>query len=234
MCVDPTSGDESASERSKPMVPTATVLAERLGPIRQALELPPAREFLTSAGFGGALALLAVLLLALLVVANSWRLAKRHREELEQRERHYEDARAERERAADLAVCEQRFKWVVETAGIEPAVSESATLGLGPELALELLSGLHRDAKRLDDETLVKAIGVYLNQFALVLAQQGGPLSHLRTERGDDIGDTSPTAASPRRAEPGPADAPPAQSATPESDVEAAASGTATGRRRRR
>jgi hypothetical protein len=216
------------------MDPTATVLAERSGLIRQALELPPAREFLTSAGFGGALALLAVLLLALVVVANGWRAAKRHRETLEQRERHYEDARAEKERAADLAVCEQRFKWVVETAGLEPAVSESATLGLGPELALEMLSGLHRDAKRLEDETLVKAIGVYLNQFALVLAQQGGPLSHLRTERTGDNGDTSRTAASRRRAEPEPADTPTEQSSIPESDVEAAASGSATGRRRRR
>ncbi|WP_343709017.1 hypothetical protein [Mycobacterium sp.] len=106
--------------------------------------------------------------------------------------------------------------------------------GLGPELALEMLSGLHRDAKRLADETLVNAIGVYLSQFARVLAQQGGPLSHLPTERGGDSGDTSRTAAARRRAEPEPADAPTEQPSAPESDLESAASGSAAGRRRRR
>ncbi len=163
------------------MVSATVDLAQGYSAIPQAFELPPAREFLTSAGFGGALALFAVLLLALVVLGSGWRASKRHREELEQRERQYEESRGEKERANDLAVCEQRFKWVVETAGIEPAANESATLGLGPEVALELLSGLHRDAKRLDDDTLTKAIAVYLNQFALVLAQQGGPLSQLNS-----------------------------------------------------
>jgi hypothetical protein len=68
---------------------------------------------------------------------------------------------------------------VVQSAGIEPAVSEGATLGLGPELALELLRGLLRDAEQLADATLASAVTVYQNQFVLVLAQQGGSLSGL-------------------------------------------------------
>ena len=47
-------------------------------------------------------------------------------------------------------------------------------LGLGPELALTLLEGLHRDAKELGDDTLTAATRVYLTQYALVLGQQGG------------------------------------------------------------
>ena len=67
----------------------------------------------------------------------------------------------------------------MKTAGVEPAASEGATLGLGPELAMATLRGLLRDAERLEDETLADAVTVYQNQFALVLAQQGGPLSEL-------------------------------------------------------
>jgi hypothetical protein len=205
--------------------------------IPQAMEFPPAREFLVSAGFGGALALLAVLLLALLVLVSGWRATKRHREELEQRERHYDETRAEKERAADLAVCEQRFRWVVETAGIEPAAGESATLGLGPELALELLSGLHRDAKRLDDDTLAKAIGVYLSQFALVLAQQGGPLSQLRANRGGASIAKQRSATTRGEAGAPASDNPAATASPPDSDDDSpaeAVSGSAPGRRRRR
>jgi hypothetical protein len=62
---------------------------------------------------------------------------------------------------------------------VEPAASEGATLGLGPELAMTTLRGLLRDAERLGDETLADAVTVHLNQFALVMAQQGGPLSEL-------------------------------------------------------
>lgn len=143
--------------------------------------LPPAREFLLSAGFGGAAALLAVLLLVLVVVVGARRASTRHRTLVAQGERHHEQIREDAQRSAALVRCEERFKWVVETAGIEPAASEAATLGLGPELALELLQGLHRDAKQLGDDTLVSAITVYFDQLARVLAQQGGPLAHLRT-----------------------------------------------------
>lgn len=225
------------------MVSAAIDQAEGTSAIPQALELPPAREFITSAGFGGALALLAVLLLALIVVVTGWRGSRRHREELDQREQHFEAERDERERAADLAVCSERFKWVVETAGIEPAAGESATLGLGPEVALELLAGLHRDATRLGDETLVKAIAVYLNQFSLVLAQQGGQLSHLNAGPAG-AGDGSTAAAKPAArkraprvdAKPGPAVEPsdriPASEPTP--DSLATTAGELPGRRRRR
>jgi hypothetical protein len=41
------------------------------------------------------------------------------------------------------------------------------------------LRGLLRDAERLGDDTLPDAVTVYQNQFALVLAQQGGPLAEL-------------------------------------------------------
>ena len=75
--------------------------------------------------------------------------------------------------------CWERLKWLVETAGIEPAASEGASLGLGPELALELLRGLLRDAEQLCDDALANAVTVYQHQFSLVLAQQGGPLSEL-------------------------------------------------------
>jgi hypothetical protein len=213
-------------------VPAAVVLAEGAS-APQALELPPAREFLTSAGFGGALALLAALILALIALGSGWRASQRHRADLERREHYDQQLLAEKEHAADVALCDQRFRWVVETAGLEAASSEGATLGLGPELALELLSGLHRDAKRLDDETLAKAIGVYLNQFALVLAQQGGPLSHLNAEAAK-AGERKPrTTATRRAAEPEPTIAP--DGSGPESEPEtAAAPAKAAGSRRRR
>lgn len=189
--------------------------------------LPPAREFLTSAGFGGALALLAAIVLALVVVVVVWRASKRHRAELEQRERHYEQERATKERAAEIAVAEQRFRWIVETAGLEPSAGENATLRLGPELALELLSGLLSDAKRLGDDTLAKAITVYLNQFSLVLTQQGGPLAHLRNGSGH-------IASPPRAADPESAKPSDQQSAGVASDGDSADAPPATGRRRRR
>jgi hypothetical protein len=140
--------------------------------------LPPVREFVLSAGFGGAAALLAALLIALIAVLVARGIAKRHRATLEQQERHHREVRGEEQRAAAIVRCWQRLVWVVETAGLEPA-SESATLGLGPELALEILRGLLRDAEQLGDDTLASAVMVHLNQFSLVLAQQAGPLTEL-------------------------------------------------------
>ncbi len=100
---------------------------------------------------------------------------KRHSQELEQRERHHQEAHAAEQQAKSSAQCWQTFTWLVDTAGVEPAASEGATLGLGPELAMATLRGLLRDAERLGDETLADAVATYQNQFALVLAQQGGP-----------------------------------------------------------
>jgi len=141
--------------------------------------LPPARDFLTSAGFGGAAALAAAIIVALVVLIAVRRTSKRHRLDLEVRERQHQQRREDEQHAAAINRCWQRLVWVVETAGIEPAAAEGATLGLGPELALELLRGLLRDAEQLGDDTLAGAVTVYLGQFTLVLAQQGSLLSEL-------------------------------------------------------
>ena len=143
--------------------------------------LPPARDFLLSAGFGGAAALLAALVIAVVAVLLARGAAKRHRAGLEQQERHHREVREEEQRTAAIARCWQRLVWVVDTAGLEPA-GETATLGLGPELALEILRGLLRDAEQLGDDTLAGAVTVHLNQFSLVLAQQAGPAC--RVDRG--------------------------------------------------
>lgn len=141
--------------------------------------LPPAREFVTSAGFGGGAALVAALLLAAVILFAVGRASKRDRLLREQQERHAEQVRdAERHNTA-VQRCWQRLVWVVETAGIEPASSQGASLGLGPELTQAVLRGLLRDAEHLGDDTLIDTVTVYLNQFSLVIAQQGGPLSGL-------------------------------------------------------
>ena len=146
--------------------------------------LPPARDFLTSAGFGGVAALTVAIILAVIAYFGARRAARRDEAQTEQRERHHQELREDEQRSAALARCWQRLVWVVETAGIEPAASENATLGLGPELALELLRGLLRDAEHLGDDTLARSVTVYLNQFSLVLAQQAGPLSQLTARQG--------------------------------------------------
>jgi hypothetical protein len=146
--------------------------------------LPPAREFVTSAGFGGAAAFLAALLVVAVALFAVGRASKRYRQQFDQQERHNQQQLDQQERhnqqlrdAAqhDAAVqrCWQRLVWVVETAALEPAASQGATLGLGPELALELVRGVLRDAEDLGDATLRDAAAVYLDQFSLVLAQQG-------------------------------------------------------------
>jgi hypothetical protein len=145
-------------------------------PLRM-LALPPERDFLTSAGFGGAAALAAAIILVLVALFAMQRASKRHRMELEQQERQNWARREDEQHAAAVTRCWQRLVWVVETAGIEPAASHGATLGLGPELALEILRGLLRDAEQLGDDTLARAVSVYLGQFSLVLAQQGSLLS---------------------------------------------------------
>ena len=148
--------------------------------IPQAMESPvPMREFLVSPGFAGAAAVVAALIVLCAVLYAGRRAGKRLNRELEQRELHHQEARDVEQHAQASAQSWQTLKWLVETAGPEPATSEGATLGLGPELAMATLRGLLRDAERLGDETLADAVTVYQSQFALVLAQQGGPLADL-------------------------------------------------------
>lgn len=125
-------------------------------------DLPPAREFVTSAGFAGAAALLAALVLAAVVLFAVGRVSKR-----------YQQVRAAERDHATVQQCWQRLVWIVETAGVEPADNQRATVGLGPELALELLRGLLRDAEDLRADTLAEAVTVYLNEFSRLLVHQG-------------------------------------------------------------
>ena len=133
--------------------------------------LVPLREFIVSPGFAGAAAVISTVIVLCAVLYASRRASR-------QRERHHQQAREDEQRVVAIQRCWERLKWLVETAGIEPAASEGASLGLGPELALELLRGLLRDAEQLCDDAL-DAVTVYQHQFSLVLAQQGGPLSEL-------------------------------------------------------
>jgi hypothetical protein len=137
------------------------------------------RDFIVSPGFAGLAALLAVIIAACAVLYGVRRAGKRSQQLLEQREHEHAEARADAERTQAIARCWARWQWVVDTAAIEPAVSEGATLGLGPAVTLELLRGLLRDAEELGDDTLAKAVAIYQEQLLLVLAQQGGPVADL-------------------------------------------------------
>jgi hypothetical protein len=139
----------------------------------------PARDFLVSPGFAGVVALLAAIIIASVVLYAVRRAGKRSQELLDQRERDLAEARADAEHDVAVARCWERFQWVVDKAGIEPAVSEGATLGLGPAVTLEVLRGLLRDAEELGDDTLARAVAVYQEQLLLVLAQQAGPLAQV-------------------------------------------------------
>lgn len=135
----------------------------------------PVRDFVVSPGFAGVVALLAAIITAGAVLYASRRARQRFEQQREQQERREEQARDDMANA----LAWERWQWVVDTAGIEPATSEGATLGLGPAVTLELLGGLLRDAERLGDETLAKAVAVYQEQLLLVLAQQAGPVSDI-------------------------------------------------------
>jgi hypothetical protein len=139
----------------------------------------PVRDFIVSPGFAGVAALLAAIIASCAVLYGVRRAGKRSQQLLEQRERDLEQTRRDAEHALAVARCWERWQWVVETAGLEPAVSEGATLGLGPAVTLELLRGLLRDAEQLGDDTLAKAVVVYQEQLLLVLAQQAGPVAQL-------------------------------------------------------
>ena len=131
------------------------------------------------------------------------------------------------------ALAWERWQWVVDTAGIEPAASEGATLGLGPAVTLELLSGLLRDAERLGDETLAKAVAVYQEQLLLVLAQQAGPVSDVKgatTARTPSKPDSKPVIGAPEARR---RDADTATQPTPVETAPAAVTESGGGRRRR-
>ena len=200
-----------------------------------AMESPvPLREFVVSPGFAGAAAVIAALIVLFAVLYAGRRAGKRLNEEIEQRERHHQETREAEQRAMATQQCWETLKWLVKTAGVEPAASEGATLGLGPELAMTTLRGLLRDAERLGDETLADAVTVHLNQFALVLAQQGGPLSELAAGAPPATsGRTSqPQATSTEKPAEAPDDKPAKQ--TPEESPKSTAELTADGRRHQR
>lgn len=139
-------------------------------------ELPPARDFLVSSGFGGAAALVAVLILALIAVVALRQAGKRFRLLSEQRERHHQELRDGERHAAAIKECRERLAWVVDKGSVEPAAAADATMGFGPELALTVLQGLLSEARQLKDATLTAAAEVQLKQFSRVLAQQGSAL----------------------------------------------------------
>jgi hypothetical protein len=152
------------------------------------------RDFVVSPGFAGVAVLLAAVIAAGAVLYASRRARQRLEQQREQQERRQDQARSD----AENALAWERWQWVVDTAGIEPAASEGATLGLGPAVTLELLSGLLRDAERLGDETLAKAVAVYQEQLLLVLAQQAGPVSDIAAARPPELKhEREPAAATP-------------------------------------
>jgi hypothetical protein len=112
--------------------------------------LVPLREFIVSPGFAGVAAVAAAVIVVCAVLYAVRRVSRRL---LEQRERHHQEAREDAQRALAIQRSWERLKWLVETAGIEPAASAGTTLGLGPELALKMLRGLLHDAEQLVAKT---------------------------------------------------------------------------------
>ena len=146
-------------------------------PLRRAWspQLPPLSDFLLSPGFGGGLVLLA----AVIVLLAAFRRENRRLDkELGQQDKHHQEIRTDGQRREAIERCWERLIWLVKTAGVEAADLDAdvASLGLGPELALAILEGLHRDAKVLADDTLADAVAVYLSQYGLVLGERIGSL----------------------------------------------------------
>jgi hypothetical protein len=188
------------------------------------------RDFVVSPGFAGVVALLAAVIAAGAVLYASRRARQRSEQQREQQEHREEQARDD----AANALAWERWQWVVDTAGIEPATSEGATLGLGPAVTLELLGGLLRDAERLGDETLAKAVAVYQEQLLLVLAQQAGTVSDLgatpaRAQSPDGKPATKPASSAHRK----PDTTTPTTPTTPVETAPAAVTESGGGRRRR-
>jgi hypothetical protein len=190
------------------------------------------RDFVVSPGFAGVVALLAAVIAASAVLYASRRSRQRFEQEREQQERRQDQTRDD---AANVLAWE-RWQWVVDTAGIEPATSEGATLGLGPAVTLELLTGLLRDAERLGDETLAKAVAVYQEQLLLVLAQQAGSVSDLTgttTARPPSKTNSKPASSHRRTETPVPPTPEPQPSPTPGETAPAPVTESGGGRRRR-
>lgn len=189
----------------------------------------PARDFVVSPGFAGLMAVLAAVIAACAVLYASRRARQRFEQQRERDESRHEQARHD----AENALAWERWQWIVDTAGIEPAASEGATLGLGPAVTLELVSGLLRDAERLGDETLAKAVAVYQEQLLLVLAQQAGPVSEVvratptRPPNGTRESKPAPTAQRPSAP-------PPVSAEKPSTETPSAAVAPSSGGRRRR
>jgi hypothetical protein len=150
-----------------------------------ALKLPAPEDYVVSPGFAGLLIVLAAIVLFCAVLYSGRRSAARLNARLEQQDRQHQERREDRDRMAVIDRCWQRLAWLVETAGTEPAAqyADEAILGLGPELALELLQGIHRDATDAGDETLSRAAAVYLTQYGLVLGNQAAALPELPARR---------------------------------------------------
>lgn len=190
--------------------------------------LPPARDFLISSGFGGTAALLAALVAALVAIFALRQAAKRGRLQLEHQGRHQRELRDDARHAAAVKECRERLAWVVDKGNIEPAASQDATLGFGPELALTLLRGLVDEARQLDDATLAAAAAVQLKQLSRVLAKQGSALaafSATASPEADTGSEDQPVATPASRA------AAPSASDKPDPPAQQAPAG---GRRRRR
>lgn len=150
-----------------------------------ALKLPAPEDYVVSPGFAGLLIVLAAIVLFCAVLYSARRSRQRHDARLVQEERQHQERREDRDRTAVIDRCWQRLVWLVETAGTEPAAqyADEAILGLGPELALELLQGIHRDATDAGDETLSRAAAVYLTQYGLVLGNQAAGIPELPARR---------------------------------------------------
>jgi hypothetical protein len=125
--------------------------------------------------------LAAAIIVAVVALVSTRASRQQHVIALEQQEHHHNALREDQQHAAALARCWRRLEWVVDTAGIEPASSQGVTLGLGPELATEILQGLIREADELGDQALGNAAIVHLSQLSLVLAHQSGSLLHPTT-----------------------------------------------------
>jgi hypothetical protein len=150
---------------------------------------PAACDFLTSPGFVGAAVLIAAAVVVGAVLYTSSRATRRLDKQLERQDLHDNVARVDRQHAELVDRCWERFVWLVETASMEPTARAAgeASLGLGPELALELLQGLHRDANELGDKTLGRAVTAYLAQYGLVLGRQGGLLPEIAAGADDRV-----------------------------------------------
>ncbi|MFZ3268650.1 MAG: hypothetical protein WA285_08475, partial [Mycobacterium sp.] len=83
-------------------------------------QLPPLRDFVISAGFGGVLVLLAAVIVLLSALLASRRGALRLHKQLEQQDRHHQEDRADGRRREAIERCWERLVWLVKTAGIDP------------------------------------------------------------------------------------------------------------------